>query len=990
VAQNISVQVLPNEIHHDEYRFSPSGKYLFTGGRDAAIIQFWHVKTGKLLNTWIFDDYLELPYFNEKEDSIILKNAVFSLKELVLLKNLNREVMFCEEEEKKNTTIINRCDIPFRIYSSENQKSKGMMISLFKNQYNHWETWILDTIARVKIVELKESDYYVNSNPFHYLPKTEQIHLIGFNKNIEFCQLDHILFHFDELKLSTFKSSAYNTMFYPGLNFPIFENDSGFWFTDYLFRYWMNKDIYEPDSISYLYYSYDFQKVTDTIFIACGQNMIRQTSTNAKYGHEYYSNEDFFNLPSSSWLYFTPHKIENKLFFYDQIFDSEKKFKSQKSNHLRKDQLIEYGVICDVSESSNSFIFFVPDNSGNNTNSTLIYFYERDLISGKLIDLFDLNFPMNTNDLSEYAQNLRINKKHHVIYLWTPGCFYLYNYEKQELLKFGSQDTNAYISGTMIISPDSDFIIIAETGQFVIRKADTFEHLNTVSSAISRTGAYSFTDDEKLLITDDAKGFLSSITVLDFINGVEIGKIYILGVDNFVFVTPDNYYFTSSKSPALHYNFDNRPYSFEQFDLKYNRPDIILDRIGNADSNLIAAYRKAYLKRLKKMNFTEDMLQNDFHLPEIKIENFESLPVITDDDTVRLNLKLEDSKYPIDRINIWINDVAIYGTNGISLREKNIRSYNTSLDVPLAHGKNKIQVSVLNQAGAESYKENIEIESTSGKITPDLYIVSLGVSKYADPRYNLSYASKDASDIITAFQKDKFFSHVFSKTLTDSEVVLENLSQLKPFFKNADINDQVIIFVAGHGVLDANFDYYFASYDMDFQNPSARGIPYEMIESLLDGIKPLKKLLFMDTCHSGEVDKDEIQVSDNKTESENDIVFRNVGVAVENKENQLGLQNTSELMKSLFTDLRKGTGATVISSAGGVEFAMESDTWQNGLFTYCLIDGLINKKADLNNDKMIMVSELQTYIQAEVNKLSNGKQTPTSRIENNEMDYRVW
>jgi uncharacterized caspase-like protein len=111
---------------------------------------------------------------------------------------------------------------------------------------------------------------------------------------------------------------------------------------------------------------------------------------------------------------------------------------------------------------------------------------------------------------------------------------------------------------------------------------------------------------------------------------------------------------------------------------------------------------------------------------------------------------------------------------------------------------------------------------------------------------------------------------------------------------------------------------------------------------------------------------------------------------IENKENQLGLQNTSELMKSLFTDLRKRTGVTVISSAGGVEFAMESSTWQNGLFTYCLIDGLTNKKADLNNDTQITVSEIQKYVQTEVNRLSNGRQNPTSRIENNELDYRIW
>jgi hypothetical protein len=147
----------------------------------------------------------------------------------------------------------------------------------------------------------------------------------------------------------------------------------------------------------------------------------------------------------------------------------------------------------------------------------------------------------------------------------------------------------------------------------------------------------------------------------------------------------------------------------------------------------------------------------------------------------------------------------------------------------------------------------------------------------------------------------------------------------------------------------------------------------------------------MDTCHSGEVDKDEIKHTETHVEDENeDIKFRNVGNWIVSNDHHLGLQNTSELMKSLFTDLRKGTGATVISSAGGMEFAMESSEWQNGLFTYCLLHGLKTKKADLNKDGIIMLSELQQYVATQVTQLSNGKQQPTSRIENNVMDWRVW
>ncbi|MBN4072721.1 caspase family protein [Crocinitomix catalasitica] len=462
--------------------------------------------------------------------------------------------------------------------------------------------------------------------------------------------------------------------------------------------------------------------------------------------------------------------------------------------------------------------------------------------------------------------------------------------------------------------------------------------------------------------------------------------------DKTIVLSPENYYLTDRGGiDGIGFRVDGKIYPPEQFDLKYNRPDLVLKQLGCEDQALIDAYHLAYKKRLKKMGFTEDMLKSDFHLPELKIKNFENLPTITKTDRVEIDINVKDEKYKLDRINVWVNDVAIYGKRGIPLRELNVQKDERTLEINLSKGKNKVQLSALNQAGVESYKETFEIECTAGKEKPTLYVLAIGVSEYKDKRYNLTYASKDALDVCAAFDKNDFYDEIKRKSLTNDGVTIENVRALKEFFADADINDHVILFVAGHGVLNENFDYFFAAHDMDFNAPATRGIPYESIEALLDGIKPLKKLLFMDTCHSGEVDKDDIQIAENESEVEDsDIVFRSVGEAVENKESQLGLHNTSELMKSLFTDLRRGTGATVISSSGGVEFAIESDEWRNGLFTYCLIDGLKNKAADLNKDKIITVSELQTYVRKRVNQLSGGRQTPTSRVQNMELDYRLW
>ena len=149
----------------------------------------------------------------------------------------------------------------------------------------------------------------------------------------------------------------------------------------------------------------------------------------------------------------------------------------------------------------------------------------------------------------------------------------------------------------------------------------------------------------------------------------------------------------------------------------------------------------------------------------------------------------------------------------------------------------------------------------------------------------------------------------------------------------------------------------------------------------------------MDACHSGEVDKDEVTVTKQPVLASNEnskakISFRGFG-NVKSK-SELGLGSSFELMKQLFADLRRGSGAVVIASASGVEYAIESDTWQNGIFTYSIIDGLQSKKADANRNGEVTVSELLNYTSKRVIDLTNGKQHPTSRRENLDFDFVVW
>jgi len=224
--------------------------------------------------------------------------------------------------------------------------------------------------------------------------------------------------------------------------------------------------------------------------------------------------------------------------------------------------------------------------------------------------------------------------------------------------------------------------------------------------------------------------------------------------------------------------------------------------------------------------------------------------------------------------------------------------------------------------------------------------------------------------------------------LLDSLATRRNISEIKQKLLQTNVDDLVIVSFSGHGLVDKNFDFYYATYDIDFNNPEYNGFAYSEIEKLLDSIPARKKLVLMDACHSGEIDKEEDILISYKNPNIKEIDSK--GVAFFESSNSLTRTNSFELMQDLFANLSKGNGAVVISASGGREFAYEGQAWNNGVFTYCIRQALIDHSADANNDGKTTVSELKTYVYSEVTKLTNGRQKPTSRQENLEFDFKVW
>ncbi|MEZ4938009.1 MAG: caspase family protein [Crocinitomicaceae bacterium] len=463
----------------------------------------------------------------------------------------------------------------------------------------------------------------------------------------------------------------------------------------------------------------------------------------------------------------------------------------------------------------------------------------------------------------------------------------------------------------------------------------------------------------------------------------ESSSLYLCGQRDFLWLNPEKYYFSSKGAlENVAFNWKGDIFPFDQFDIKYNRPDLVFEKLPFIDKAVINEMFKAYQKRLKKLGITLDDIKISKDLPVLYVEQPENLGSLTD----RALLKIEAS-HPLEKIvdfKILINGVPVDYDKNFSPS----RLVRTTIELPLISGENYIEILAINEKGVKSLKEAFSLESKLKIEKPNLYLVTIGVSRFQQSDFNLNYAAKDSKDMISSLKKSQAFKKVLVENFVDSMVTKENLHAIEKFIQGASINDVVILYAAGHGVLDDKLDYYYAAYDMDFYHPAEKGIPYEFLEDMLSKTKSRKKLFMIDACHSGEVDKDEVVITDNIVEEGEDVAFRSGVTAVQNKSGQQ--ISSFQLSKMLFADTRESNGATVISSASGTEFAKEGAEWNNGVFTYSLITGLKTKEADLNKDGKVMLSEIQTYLNTKVLEITNGTQSPNSRVENLKTDFQLW
>ncbi|MEZ4937429.1 MAG: caspase family protein [Crocinitomicaceae bacterium] len=756
------------------------------------------------------------------------------------------------------------------------------------------------------------------------------------------------------------------------------------------------KMIHDLKSKALPVYGIDFDEENKTLYMAQDQGTVTviNLQSNIDLPEKYHKNDHagiVSDIKIAGTKYFTSG-FDNSIVAYD-IKTHEKIGQTQfskKKNSIEENK--SYG---------DEFVFSIQPSFDNNKLMVFYGVYQDDQLLNKLkvLSTADLNLVLKDEEVT----SIEVPEE-----FMFAGSDYYYI----PSFNYGSWGNKDYVGWTgkkeFIVSSENTFALYEVRNGEVFEKEPPVTLLDEVTSVAKPNASqfffsmgkalYSMKDykEENVreisshqdvitdLIASNQFLFTSSIdgTVKIWDKQIEelIATIIPFNDNSMLIFTPDKYYLSiNGAHQNVGYKMGAEFVPFENFDLKYNRPDIVLKRLGLAEEATIQMLEKSYEKRLRKFGFTKDEITSTFYIPTIQISNKDAIPLISDQASLDLNLKIKDENLNLERLNVWVNGIPYFGMNGYDLKSLKTKSTDKQLNIGLSKGKNVIEVSAINVSGGESIKRKIEVFSNQEAGERSLYLITIGVQKFQDPTFNLNYSVKDATNIHDYFIGVNF-DHSYDFKLLNEDFNLTKLEELKTVLKGSKPQDQVVLFIATHGLIDADFEYYFATSITNFNKPSEGGIHKSVLDNLLDSIPARNKLVLFDACHSGEIDKEDVVLA-GEVEKEANITFRAAGKTI--KYGDINVQKVAELEELLFEDFRKGNGSTIMTSSSGVEFSMESEEWNNGLFTYALIDAL---KTNVGKED---VENLFENVFQKVQELSRGNQTPTMRSYNKNATYFI-
>lgn len=393
-------------------------------------------------------------------------------------------------------------------------------------------------------------------------------------------------------------------------------------------------------------------------------------------------------------------------------------------------------------------------------------------------------------------------------------------------------------------------------------------------------------------------------------------------------------------------------YPADQLYSQFYRPDIVLE---------VLKQRRSAGEIAGDLGITFDLESALKKVPLVSLQG------VTDGETIGTDilpviLQARDTGGKVKDIALYHNGKRI-PQDGPGQRRGEIQTL--SYTITLQPGENEIKGQAANESGTISNPALAKVKFNGVQATSTLHLLTIGLNRYQNPKYNLTYCVPDADACQEAFTERAagLFAEVKTYALRDDQATKPNIAAtFAELARTAQPQDLFIFCYAGHGVMSETPDgkpgdneFYLVPHDVTrmYGDPgmmAEKAVSKADLETWCAAIPARKQLMLLDTCQSGGLVD----------------TFAMRGVAEE----------------KAIAMLARATGTVVIASTGAEAYARESKDIGHGIFTKALLDGLTEAKADADKDGKITVKEIDTYIGQAVpelsQKLTNTPQYPTS------------
>ena len=401
-----------------------------------------------------------------------------------------------------------------------------------------------------------------------------------------------------------------------------------------------------------------------------------------------------------------------------------------------------------------------------------------------------------------------------------------------------------------------------------------------------------------------------------------------VGTEDWLALTPAGFFNAPEQGTDLVAVIDRLAvYSVEQFYQALYRPDLVEEQL---EGDPLGRYAKA----AEKLNLQK--LIDTGPPPRVIIKKAER-----SGDEIHITATVEDQGGGVGKIEWRIDGrtQALDNERGAQVLTAD-KDTAVTRSFTLKPGRNVISITAYNAQELIASPPGEVIIDAAGISTGKrgmLYVLAIGVDKYADKSLRLGNAAADARALgkaLTAvgqnvYDKVKVVS-VLDQDVTDvvlDRAFTELASEIKP-------EDKFVFFIAGHG-LTVDGKYYFLPQNFE---PAAgdtyatKGINQDRWQEWFARIKARSSILLYDTCESGSV-----------------------------------ARSASGEKAAAMDRLTQAVGINVIAASDADQPAQEGYKG-HGLFTWALLDGLAN--GDENKDSFIEIFELANHVGVTVPKIS--------------------